>query len=123
MSDESVSTSSFITMKLLTWFSGYRVVSRIDTPLSELVGSNKNPTEWRLAKRGASEPRAQAAETRVTEPICGTTDPEGTLSGEADGAGVEYICPVNDEVHQEGPGNCPTCNTPLEVRDADSEPQ
>jgi hypothetical protein len=122
MSDESVSTSSFIKMKLLTWFSGYTVVSRTDTPLAELVGSSKNATEWRLAKLATTEPRPQAAETSVTAPVCETTDPEDTLSAVADRAGVEYICPVSAEVYEEGPGNCPTCSAPLQVRDADSEP-
>jgi YHS domain-containing protein len=119
MSDESLSTSSVIKMKLLTWFSGYTVVSRTQTPISGRFGSSKYVTEWCLAKPAATEPQPHAAETSVTDPVCGTTvdaetarwrfthedreylfcgedclekfstDPEGTLSGEKGQAQVE----------------------------------
>lgn len=110
MSEQLVSTGSFVKMKLLTWFRGYTVVSRTDTPLAELVGSNKSATEWRLAKRAIAD--ALAAETGETDPVHGAR-------GEAEPTSVEYICPVDDDVVADQPGSCPVCSTPLEVREAD----
>ena len=112
MSDQLVSTGSFVKMMLLTWFCGYRVVSRRDTPLIELVDSNKDATEWRLAKRAIA--KALAARRRETDSVGGT-------NGEADPTGVEYICPMDDDLVSDRPGDCPVCSTPLEVREADSE--
>lgn len=113
MSDESISTTSVIKMKLLTWFSGYSVVSRTQTPISGLFGSNKHATEWCLAKSATTKPHSHAAETSVTDPVCGTTGEDG----------IEYVCPVNPDVEQTGPGDCPNCGAPLEAQEADSELQ
>lgn len=55
-----------------------------------------------------------------------SADPDGYLSGKvrraAEGDGREYICPMNPEVHQTGPGNCPNCGAKLKVAEIDSDP-
>jgi len=133
MSDESVSTSSVIKMKLLTWFSGYTVVSRTQKPKSGSSDSSKLVTEWCLAKPSTTEPQLHAAETSVasaaatsvTDPV--SADPRGILSGEVGQAQVEaaaedevdHICPVNQEVQKTGPGSCPKCGAPLQQKEAE----
>ncbi len=133
MSDESVSTSSFIKMKLLTWFSGYAVVSRTQKPVSGSSGSGKQVTEWCLAKPSTTGPQSHAAEasvahaaaTSVTDPA--SADPQDIFFGEVGQAQVEaaaedevdHICPVNQEVQKTGPGSCPKCGAPLQQKEAD----
>ena len=128
MSDESVSTSSFVKMKLLTWFSGYSVVSRTQKPKSGSSGSSEYVTEWCLAKSSTTRPQSHAAEasvahaaaTSVTDPV--SADPQGILSGEMGQAQLEaavevevdHVCPVNQEVQKAGPGSCPKCGAPLQ---------
>jgi len=117
MSDESLSTTSVIKMKLLTWFSGYTVVSRTKTASSGLFGSSKHVTEWCLAKPATTEPHSHAAETSVTDPVCGTSVDAAPEDG------IEYVCPMNPKVEQTGPGNCRNCGAPLKAQEAYSEPQ
>ncbi len=57
MADRELITTSFIRMKLLTIFAGYRVVNRRLKPTSARFKSMKYEKSWHLAKRNGKELR------------------------------------------------------------------
>ena len=106
-------------MKLLTWFSGYAVVSRTGD-------------EWCLAKPAEDEPLFPVAEPPVADAACGmNADPETDLLGEQpedpdqagveDGDNLDYVCPVNPKIHHTEAGSCPTCSAPLREAEIESD--
>jgi len=57
LADRDLITTSFIRMKLLTIFAGYRVVNRRLKPTSARFKSMKYEKSWHLAKRNGKELR------------------------------------------------------------------
>jgi len=113
MPNREISTNSLIKMKLLTWFSGYTLVNRTETPIPGPSGSTKYATEWRLTKPEDATPESPAPETGEGPPA------QADAAAEDHG---DHVCPVNPEVHHAGPGKCPKCGAPLRVAEADPEP-
>ena len=59
-----------------------------------------------------NKPPIQVSDAEHAEPR-GTRGDGGALG--ADGASIEYICPMHPDVHAEKPGACPKCGMALEA--------
>jgi Cu+-exporting ATPase len=69
----------------------------------------------------ASDPDGWLAKARAKAEAASTTDPHPAPAADAaprpgkkTGAAVEYVCPMDPEVRQSGPGDCPKCGMALE---------